>query len=110
MIVTSVIIASICAGLTGMMLMNHNVAARLVKSTANRKQAEALLSRVFSYWEASGIVCSPVPMMNCIPPSMVAPGRCNCTCTMPGGARVVVTDPDGTPGPPCILVATSSDP
>lgn len=111
-VVLALIVAIIAAGLASMMLMNYTATHRIIKADQNRKESDSLLSRAITYWNASNTVCSDIPGMPCAPASVPAPGftgLCNCTCTDPTGAAIVVSDPDGTPGPPCDLSIESSD-
>jgi hypothetical protein len=76
-LITGVIIAFISAGMLRMVMMNYIAVDRVAKGAANRKEAEAMLSRALTYWSISGQVCSAIPGgFGCTN----APGTCNCSC------------------------------
>lgn len=105
-LITGVVVSTIAAGLMKMVLMNYIIVDKATKGTQNRKEAEATLSNLISYWNANG-VCSNFSGYTC------SSGASPCTCTGPAAAGSAtsprVTVSGAAPGPYNIEV-TSSDP
>ncbi len=83
-LVTSVVIAIIAAGLTRMMIMRAYASQRLQESNVNKKKAEAGINLVTSGWNAAGpgnSVCAPVAGYACTA-GLCTPGTCDCTMTV----------------------------
>lgn len=109
-LVLSMIVAVITAGVVRMVLMNAMATQRAITGGKNHKESDAVLNRAVTYWNATGTVCATIPGVPCVPASVASPGACNCTCTSATGAVIVVTDQDVVPGPPCNINIVSSDP
>lgn len=90
-LITGVIVAFIASGLLHMVLMNYIAVERASKGAQNRKEAESMLNRALTAWNAANAVCSNIPGgLNC----SGIPGTCECTC--PPGAvdpapRIIAT-------------------
>lgn len=112
-LMTGVVVAVIAAGLMRLTMLRYVASARAAGGAQARRTADAALNKALTYWNATNIVCgNNVPGYSCSPASGASPGLCNCTCTpfTATDATIVVTDPDGTPGPPCNLSVQAPDP
>lgn len=110
-LMTGVVVAVIAAGLMRMTMLRYVASARATSGGAARKQADAALNRALTYWNKDNVVCkNNVPGYACSPASATPPGVCDCVCTptLATEATIEVTDPDGTPGPPCDISITSA--
>ena len=105
-LITGVIVALIAAGLLRMVLMNYIVIDRASKGAGNRKESEAMLNRVVTYWSQNG-VCSNFSGFAC----NAAASPCVCTGSPLGGSLTnpTITVAGAAPGPYTINL-NSSDP
>lgn len=101
-IVLALIVATVTAGMTRMLLMNYMATQRSIRGGQNRKHADALLHRAISTWNASEICSDIGPGLAC----QGAPGNCNCFCPDPVSIpRVTARDVGGR----CQITVISSD-
>ena len=107
-LVTGVIVSIIAAGLLRMTLMSYIAVDRAAKGAQNRKEAEGMLNRAITYWNASGIVCSTDANFTCATPSATSPGTCSCAC--PSAVALPRVEVSGGGAPPCTITVISSDP
>lgn len=105
-LITGVIVAFIAAGLLRMVMMNYIVVERAAKGAQNRKETEAILDRVTTYWTQNG-VCTTVPFFGaCSAPA----SPCLCTGAALGGPTPPSIRVSGAAPGPYTMVITSSDP
>ena len=103
-LITGVIVAYIAAGMLRMVMMNYIAIDRVARGAANRKEADAMLSRAVTYWSISGQVCSAIPNgFACTN----TPGICDCSCPSASAVpRIFVRMVAGK----CTVDLVSSDP
>lgn len=88
-LVTSVLVFIIAAGLMSMVMGRHTVSTRVAESAAKRKSADAAFNRLMSHWNMpSNGVCSSVMGYSCTG----SPGTCGCVCSKTGEPEVTTTD------------------
>ena len=86
-LITSVIVCMIAAGLSQMLLLQYTTMARATDGTSKKRAAEGALNRVVSYWAANGWCTSPGGGITCtlsIGGSCTGPGGAACYCTVTG--------------------------
>ncbi len=103
-LVTSVLVSIIAAGLVRMLLLRYTAVERLSSGAAGKKLAESSLHRLVSAWNAANTVCASVPGsgFSCNPASLAPPGTCNCVCAG-GGSTVAASIAGGK----CRLTVTT---
>lgn len=88
-LVTSVVVSIIAAGLMSMVMSRHTLSVRSAESAAKRKDADAAFNLLMSHWNVPGNgVCSSVMGYSC----SGSPGTCGCVCSKSGEPRVRTTD------------------
>jgi hypothetical protein len=87
-LITSILVSIIAAGLMSMVMGRHTTTARVAAGTASRKKADAAFGQLMSHWNspANG-VCASVMGYSCTG----SPGTCGCLCTKMGEPTVTTT-------------------
>jgi hypothetical protein len=91
-LITTVIVATICAGLAQMLMLRWTTSARATQGSGGRVSDTAAFSNVLQAWNASNQVCSGVTGFSC------SGGGCGanlCNCVM-------------APSPACTCSGTNS--
>lgn len=103
-LVTSVVVSLIAAGLLRMVLMDHMANERLAVGDRGKKSAETALNQVMGVWNKANIVCSDASAVgySCDPLSVSTPGACSCICIKAGAPTIAVTG-----APPCTVTITT---
>ncbi len=96
-LVTGVIVAFIAAGLLQMTLTNYQAVDRVQKNEINRKEADGMLNRAITYWNANEVCSNQVAF-----PCAGVPGTCNCKC--PNAVDFPRIEVTGGGPPPCSAV------
>ncbi len=91
-LVTSVIVAVLAAGLLQMVVMNHTILRRSTAGAAARKQAEGAFNKALAYWNQNGYY----PCQGTLPGyTASAATPCACTLTPASSADPVITASGG---------------
>lgn len=105
-LITSVLVSVIAAGLLKMLMARHTIVTRAAESATNQKVSEKGFNRLMSHWNIFGNgVCADGVGYTCTG----AAGTCGCRCTSGGNATVCTkvvgtvcqVDALSTPGDSC---------
>lgn len=104
-LITSVVVAIIAAGLMSVMMLQYQVTSRAEQGSKGRKGAEAGLSRIISSWNADGFCTDISGAYDCTTgsPSLAT---CTCACDPLGSMPELTVGPAGGP-PPCTITLAS---
>lgn len=84
-LITTVVVSTIAAGLMQLALLSYTVTARAAGSAALKKRAESSFNALMVQWNLSGVCTSLAGEYNCVLAGI------NCTCTPTGTDSPVVT-------------------
>lgn len=78
-LITSVVVSLIAAGLMRMSLARATATSRANEGAATKKKAETAFNKILPYWAKNGLCSTGIPGgWSC---SGAAVGNCGCTCT-----------------------------
>ncbi len=81
-LVATVIISILAAGMVSIVLMQYRLASRVAQGSTHRKLDEAVLARMISNWAQTGAgACTTLPAGAFGPAYTCAPATPPCTCT-----------------------------
>ena len=87
-LITSVIVSLIAAGLMRMSLARATATSRANEGAATKKKAEAAFAQILPYWAQNGLCSSGIPGGWSCSGSVV--GSCGCTCTNAVGNQPLI--------------------
>lgn len=107
-LITSVVVAIIAAGLMSVMMLQYQVTSRAGQGSKGRKGAEAGLSRIISSWNTNGF-CTDIPVSDgsiydCAAGASLASCTCTCTASVAGGMPALTV---AAGSPPCTITLAS---
>lgn len=102
-LITSILVAIIAAGLMSVMMLQYQVTIRAEQGSKGRKGAEAGLSRIVSAWNANGFCTDISGTYDCSGSPSLA--TCTCTCTAIAGGMPAITVSGSAP--PCTIALAS---
>ncbi len=110
-LITSVIVSVIAAGMMRMTLLRHTITERVSSGGKKRKIAEAEMNTIITYWNANGS-CTNWPGHTCSPQNVCrasATSDCVCNPTATGGSVILAKWKTPTPPtmPRCELTITT---
>lgn len=96
-LITSVVVSAIAAGLVRMLMLRYVVTAKQVQINVKKQDSHGILNRLIAHWndQANGFCSSPpgTPTITCTGFG-TACGACTCSV---GGVASIVTTAAGTP-------------